>query len=146
MIDDRYYICPVPDSIIFVRIGKLPEIGAAYFRLVIELSYGPFALPKFYVVTVNEVLGVLFGRGIVGTKKLYRSDKTAVRPNDVCSILGHRVFSYHRRFHHWNTANAIALCTREHISGQELPSRELWGLTLRGISLWPRDGFRQRIR
>jgi hypothetical protein len=84
---------------------------------VIELSYGPLALPKFYIVTVNEVLGVLFGRVIVGTKKLYRSDETAVLTNDVCSILGHGV-SYHKKFHRWNTVNAIALCTGEHISGR----------------------------
>jgi hypothetical protein len=50
---------------------------------VIELCYVAAALPKLYVVTINELLSVLFGRVIVRTKKLDRSDETTVYANDV---------------------------------------------------------------
>jgi hypothetical protein len=60
---------------------------------VIEPRYVAAALPKLYVVTINELLSVLFGRVIVRTKKLDRSDETTVYANDVRSVLCHRISS-----------------------------------------------------
>ena len=64
---------------------------AVLLRFDTELRYAAVALPKFYVVTVNELLGVFLRGGVIGTKKLDRSDEVAVYANDIGSILRHLV-------------------------------------------------------
>jgi hypothetical protein len=56
---------------------------------VFERLDAPVALPKFYVMTVHETLGVLFRDVIIWTHKLDRPEKVAINADNVGSILGH---------------------------------------------------------
>jgi hypothetical protein len=55
----------------------------------LEYLYFAVALPKLYIMPVNELLGVFLGRVVVATEKLDCAGKTPVGPNDTCAILGH---------------------------------------------------------
>ena len=64
---------------------------AALLRFDTELRYATVALPKFYVMTVNEVVSVFLRGVIIGTKKFDRSNEVAIYTNDIGSILRHLV-------------------------------------------------------
>jgi hypothetical protein len=50
-------------------------------------------LPKFDVMTVNQVFGVLFRGAVVGTKQADRSDEAPV-DDDVGSVFRHRALKF----------------------------------------------------
>jgi hypothetical protein len=58
-------------------------------RLVLKSCDLALALPKFDVMTVNQVLGVLFRGVVIGTKQLDRSDEAPVDANDIGSVFRH---------------------------------------------------------
>jgi hypothetical protein len=49
----------------------------------------PVALPKLYVVTINQPLSVFFRDIIIGAHKLDCPEKAAVYPNNICPISRH---------------------------------------------------------
>jgi hypothetical protein len=55
----------------------------------LELLDFTACLPKLHVVTVDQVLGVLFRGVIVGADKLNRPDEVPIGADDVRAMLGH---------------------------------------------------------
>jgi hypothetical protein len=63
----------------FKRLGQEKKlILAVPFRLMIELGYLSVALPKRYVVTFNELLGLLFGEFIFSLANSSSSQKSGI--------------------------------------------------------------------
>ena len=54
-----------------------------------ELRYMPLALPKFYVVAIDELLGTFPGSVIIGTNEGDGPEEMTVYSNNVCSIIWH---------------------------------------------------------
>ena len=59
------------------------------FRLALEGCESPLALPKFHVVTINEVLGVFLGSFVIWTKQFDGSDEATISADDICSVVRH---------------------------------------------------------
>lgn len=55
----------------------------------LERRHPAIALPKLYVVTVNQPLGVLFGDLIVWAEKFDCPEKLAVRRDNICPVPCH---------------------------------------------------------
>ena len=69
-----------------------------------ELGYGPFALPKLYVMAINKTLGICFCLFIVGTNDVNFSNKVAIPVDDIRSVVRHQP-ALSRTY--GNTANLI---------------------------------------
>jgi hypothetical protein len=59
-------------------------------RPVLKSRDPALALPKFDVVSVNQVFGVLSGDVIIGTEQLDRSDEAPRGADDIGSVVRHR--------------------------------------------------------
>jgi hypothetical protein len=55
----------------------------------LEFGDAALALPKLYMVTIHELLGVFFGGVVVGADKLDGPHELAVNTDNASSILGH---------------------------------------------------------
>ena len=80
------------------RYGQIqPSAYVSPEQLVLELSYQATAMPKLYIVTINEALGVFFRDIVARTDQINRPEDPAVHVNQIGSISCHLRLDFSER-------------------------------------------------
>ena len=105
--------CAVGERAIFELSGRLypRSSGPIIPAWLAQPDNKPRAAPQFYVVTVDQALGLGDGLGIIGTNKGVVSHKMTVDPDGVCSIFRHPRLLIHRMLFHFMTVMELKLRT-----------------------------------